>query len=208
MNYIKKNNTILLSVITVASLLVAVVGVTYAYFTASVSGTASSVIVNAQNLAKITYSGGSSVSLQNALPGAVTSPQTITVQASNNGTSSIKYTLKWKDVSNGFNLAGHNDIVYTLKGTSSTGSTGVVAAHNDTTAPTSDSIIGSGTIKPGEKHTYTLTVKFKETGSDQNSLQGKTFSGKIEVIVNDANNNSVYYNSANPSGTSTKPSSS
>lgn len=204
MNYIKKNNTILLSVITVASLLVAVIGVTYAYFTATVTGSGSSIVVDAQKLATITYTNGGAVSLKNALPGAVSPTQTITVSASNSGTSSIKYTLRWTGVSNNFSSS---DLVYTLSGSSSSDSTGLVATQTDTTAPTGNVAIGSGTIKPGATHTYKLSLKLKETGSDQNSLQGKSFSGKIEVTTNDTSGSSVYYNSAHPSGTTTKPTS-
>ena len=118
--------------------------------------------------------------------------------------------MKWVGVQNEFATAGHNDITYTLKGAGTNGNTGVVgssAGMEDYTAPTGDSIIGSGTIKPGETHTYTLSVKFKETGSDQTSLQGKKFTGKIEVTTGDESGSSVYYNASNSSGTTSKPTS-
>ena len=56
----RKGNTILLTVIAVATLLVAVVGATFAYFTASVSGneSAKSVIVNAATIGTITFADG------------------------------------------------------------------------------------------------------------------------------------------------------
>ena len=60
---------------------------------------------------------------------------------------------------------------------------------------------------PGETHSYHLTLKFLETYSDQNSNQGKTFTGKIQVTTGDDTTNEYYYNSANPSGTTEEPSS-
>ena len=60
MNETKKGNTVLLTVIAVATLLVAVVGATFAYFTASVAGndTASSVVVKTAQIGTITYTNG------------------------------------------------------------------------------------------------------------------------------------------------------
>lgn len=202
----KKGNTVLLTIIAVATLLVAVVGATFAYFTATVQGNsnASSVIVKAQQLATVTYTNNDTVSLTDALPGSTSDAKTFTVAADEKGTSSIKYTLKWKNVSNTFNS---NDLVYSLSGSSSNDQNGVVAAQTDTPVPTAEQVIGSGTIKPGATHNYTLTVRLKETGSNQDTLQGKEFSGKIEVTTEDESGSTMYYNASNPSGTSSMPAS-
>ena len=180
---------------------------TFAYFTASVTGnqSASSVIVKAQELATITYSNGNEIKLENALPGSTSGAKSFTVKADQKGTASIKYSLKWVNISNTFNTGNNKDLVYTLTSNSSDDSTGVVAQVTEAPVPSSEAIIGSGTIKPGSTHNYTLEVKFKETGSDQTSLQGKTFSGKIEVTTGDESGSSVYYNASNSSGTTSKP---
>ena len=65
--------------------------------------------------------------------------------------------------------------------------------------------IGSGTIAPGETHTYKFKVTFKETYSDQSTNQGKSFGGKINVTTGDTG--TTYYNNEHPTGTTTKPSS-
>jgi hypothetical protein len=64
-----KTNTLLLTVIGVATLLVAVIGATFAYFTATIGGQESSttITVGAGTLA-INYSGGAAVDLQNVIP--------------------------------------------------------------------------------------------------------------------------------------------
>ena len=67
--------------------------------------------------------------------------------------------------------------------------------------------IGTGTLAPGEKHNYKFTIRFKETGSDQNSNQNKSFKGQLQVSTGDEDGSSMYYNASNPEGTTSEPSS-
>lgn len=201
MNETKKGNTVLLTVIAVATLLVAVVGATFAYFTASVAGndTASSVVVKTAQIGTITYTNGNEVKLDNAYPGATSETKTFTVAADTSATANVNYSLNWTNVTNGF--VNKEDLVYTLTGTNSdTANTTTLVTKTNEVAPSANTLIGSSVLKPGETHTYSLTVNFKETGSDQNANQGKSFTGKIEVSTGD------YYNDANQSGTTTAPS--
>ena len=202
MNETKKGNTVLLTVIAVATLLVAVVGATFAYFTASVAGndTASSVVVKTAQIGTITYTNGNEVKLENAYPGATSETKTFTVAADASATANVNYSLNWTNVTNGF--VNKEDLVYTLTAVSDKSENPgiMISDKSDFTAPESDTLIGNGTLKPGETHSYSLIVTFKETGSDQNANQGKAFTGKIEVSTGD------YYNDANQSGTTTAPS--
>lgn len=202
MNETKKGNTVLLTVIAVATLLVAVVGATFAYFTASVAGndTASSVVVKTAQIGTITYTNGNEVKLDNAYPGATSETKTFTVAADTSATADVNYSLNWTNVTNGF--VNKEDLVYTLTGANSDASntTTTLVTKTNEVAPSANTLIGSSVLKPGETHTYSLTVKFKETGSDQNANQSKSFTGKIEVSTGD------YYNDANQSGTTTAPS--
>ena len=202
MNETKKGNTVLLTVIAVATLLVAVVGATFAYFTASVAGndTASSVVVKTAQIGTITYTNGNEVKLDNAYPGATSETKTFTVAADTSATANVNYSLNWTNVTNGF--VNKEDLVYTLTGANSDASytTTTLVTKTNEVAPSANTLIGSSVLKPGETHTYSLTVKFKETGSDQNANQSKSFTGKIEVSTGD------YYNDANQSGTTTAPS--
>lgn len=202
MNETKKGNTVLLTVIAVATLLVAVVGATFAYFTASVAGndTASSVVVKTAQIGTITYTNGNEVKLDNAYPGATSETKTFTVAADASATANVNYSLNWTNVTNGF--VNKEDLVYTLTGANSDASntTTTLVTKTNEVVPSANTLIGSSVLKPGETHTYSLTVKFKETGSDQNANQSKSFTGKIEVSTGD------YYNDANQSGTTTAPS--
>ena len=206
----KKGNTVLLTVIAVATLLVAVVGATFAYFTASVTGnnTASSIIVKTAEIGNITYKTGNEIKMENALPGD-TKNLTFTITASNSSTSNIPYAIGWKNVSNTFTNSS-KDLVYTLSHTGENVGT-YVTVTNEQPCPTKEGLIGdashqAGSLPAGKTHSYTLTVTFKETYSDQNSDQGKHFYGKLEVTTG-GSAGTLYYNSANSTGTATKPSS-
>ena len=99
----KKGNTMLLTVIAVATLLVAIVGATFAYFTATVQGndTASSVIVNTAALGTVTYTNGNELNIPNALPGAQASVK-FTIAQSAIANVDVDYTISWVNVTNTF----------------------------------------------------------------------------------------------------------
>ena len=205
----KKGNTILLTVIAIATLLVAVVGATFAYFTATVTGNegASSVIVNTANLGTVTFQDGSEeVKLENALPGASIT-RTFTISTDTKNSYGLTYGVQLVEISNGIT---NSELVYTLKGTKQTDNGGTLIAGTEEESLQEDKTIsnsgtmnlGSGVIKPTETHKYTLIIKFKETGLDQNSNQNKLFSAKINITNGP---NETYYNDANKSGTTIKP---
>ena len=168
----KKGNTVLLTIIAVATLLVAVVGATFAYFTATVTGndTASSVLVTTAKIGTITYENGQELKLENALPGSEKSID-FTIKSDTTSTDGVRYSIKWVDVTNDFTTT--SDLVYTLNGQIETGSKGGTLVNTATTeqeVPANPNTIGSGILMPGETHKYTLKVTFKETYSDQNIL--------------------------------------
>lgn len=176
-----KGQTIFLSVVGIATLLVAIIGATFAWFSATVSGnnTASSVIVETATIG-ITYTNGNEIKLQNALPGA-TDTKTFTVAAADGSTIDQTYKINWNITT--FDFANKADLVYALTGTPDGDGTAVNKSETAMPTTTGVSEIGSGTLKPDETHSYSLTVTFKETGSNQNANQGKSFAGKIEVTA-------------------------
>ena len=169
-----KGQTIFLSVVGIATLLVAIIGATFAWFSATVTGNddAKSVIVNAATLG-ITYTNGDEIKLDKAVPG---DSETKTFTVENTSEVATGYKLGWEDVTNDF--VTQSDLVYSIS-SSSDGATSV----SETTCPSADGDISGATttIAAGATHTYSMKVEFKETGSNQNSNQGKKFAGKIEV---------------------------
>lgn len=209
----KKGNTILLTVIAIATLLVAIVGATFAYFTATVTGNdeAKSVIVSTAQLGSVTYTNGNELKIENGYPGAYSNEITFTV-ASTNNTVPIAYSINWVIAAANNTFVDKTDLVYSLTGTSSNGGTVVSLTSPETLpdgkkylqVPASSSAIGTGSLAAGgDTHTYTMQVHFKETADDQNDNQGKSFMGKIEVAT--SSDNGPYYTDSAKNGQDTIP---
>lgn len=201
----KKENTILLTIVSVATFVVALAGATFAYFTARVSGNdeASSVVVNTAQIGTITFETTNEIKLEDAYPGITSNELEFSVAADDKSTTNVKYALVWDQIDNQF--VEQSDLVYTLSGSSNNeDSNGLVPNVNEVQVPNTKATIGVGSLSPKETHTYRLSVKFKETGSNQNANQGKSFTGKIQVTTGD--DQETYYNDQNKEGTSEKPS--
>lgn len=190
-----KGQTIFLSVIGIATLLVAIVGATFAWFSATVQGNenASSITVTAATIASVVFAEQNTIAVTAALPGwsdtknfTVTRPAGSTINQ--NYTVSLSYTND-----------GITDLYYTLTKNGTPGTETQINAASATI--TLDS--GSFTLATQEVNTYALLIHFKETGIDQNTQQGKAFAGLIQVAVDGGTN--VYYNNSNPTGTPTMP---
>ena len=185
----EKKNVIFLSVIAVATLLTAVVGTTFAYFTATVSGneSANNVKVSTDTLA-VTYAQTSSISQSNWVPGKSASMRFTVANNSNNAT---KFNLVWDaGVTNTVaDAADAKDITYTLYSCTSaedaTCTTKLVTAAQlpAANAASTTAIPEAAALTVAAKGTnyYKLTVDFAETNKEQNSLQGKSFGGTIIV---------------------------
>ena len=108
-----KNNTILLTVIAIATLLVVVTGATFAYFAAVVRGNenASSIIITASETGQtLTLGGGEQVNLTNIYPkgtaaGSEWVTKNVTLSSSaTNSTGTSKYTFTMSSAVNGFDF--------------------------------------------------------------------------------------------------------
>lgn len=94
------------------------------------------------------------------------------------------YSLFWDVVKNEID---DSNFVYTLKGSSMKDGVTVplddknklVEMSSNTRIPSASQRIGTGMINTGVVHSYVLTVKFLESGDNQNALQGKKFEAKI-----------------------------
>lgn len=106
------------------------------------------------------------------------------------------YTLFWEITKNEINNDTSQNFVYTLSGVSEKDGVEVgmsdknklVNVSSNRRVPSISESIGSGMINTGVTHKYVLTVKFLESGTNQNDLQGKKFEGKI-VAKGDPNIN-------------------
>ena len=155
-----------------AIILLVCIGVTYAYFTAIVKGneTAKGAVANTGTMA-IELDGTTLVGAESIYPGA-TITTNFTVE--NTGTLPVTYAITMIDVYN--NFLNKDELVYSITSTNGGG------IKTETVAPsTNGKIISPIIIEPGVVQEYTLTIHFKETTGNQNSNQGRTFTGKIQI---------------------------
>lgn len=205
----EKKNTILLTIIAVATLLVGVVGATFAYFTATVNTKNeenSTTNIKTSTLVSAAMDFGSLVTSNNALPG-YKALKTVTVKgAGNAGDQPVSAIITLTPNVTGFN----NHVKYSLykvktkdistKGVTCTESKPVAGnkTYDEMTCDTSraGSAIASGTfngttpvttkvnVAYNDDDTYYLVVEYEnELNADQNSEQGKAFSVAINFTA-------------------------
>lgn len=192
MTNLTKKNTILLTIISFATLIIAICGATFAYFTAKVRNdtTNKEIVIKSAQIGTVNFITTNEIRLENAYPGATSNKLEFSISSDDDASSDVKYNLNWSDILNDF--VNKNDLVYTLTAVSDKSENPgiMISDKSDFTAPESDTLIGNGTLKPGETHSYSLIATFKETGGDQNVDQGKTFIGKIQASLVDSSDDS------------------
>ena len=196
-------NTVLLTVIGVATLLVALVGATFAYFTATVNNDSNqSVVVTTGQAVALSYRTQGQIALENVVPGtAATQTSTFTVinpakvsdeaNAADN-TVNYSYDLTFKVDANGLRTNPGDELKITITQTSSvnnrkselaSGWTDKVFTDGASTAAANAQfvVVDDQTIAPGETQTYSIVVNFNDLGKGDNTNAGKSFSGHIDI---------------------------
>lgn len=184
----EKKNMVFLSVIAVATLLTAVVGTTFSFFTATATPEDQKdykdTTINTATLG-VVYAQDSAINLANAVPGATAN---YTLSVHNNGNVAIDFNLVWKNVTNtiaAVDTAG--DVTYKIEscGTDASCASSPTVVQAETKLPEagSETITGASrlTIGAGATNYYRVTVTIKETNAQQNNLQGKSFSGQVQI---------------------------
>lgn len=183
-----KGQTIFLSIIGIATLLVAIIGATFAWFSISVQGNedAKPIIMNTATLGTVSFEDGSEISLTNIFPTLVPTTKTFKVENTTEGaTETLKYNIYLDVTNNTLTPYAEGYFTHSLNGVSSNNGT-VAMPVIDTEVPTTRTLIGSGVLNGVDSHTYTYSIIFKESNTNQNAAQGKTFSGRIQVeLVNE-----------------------
>ena len=172
-----KDNKILFGTF-IALLLLLTTGLSYAYFSASISGNenAKNVVVEAGTL-KLTYTDGPAINAQYIKPGWSTTKE---VSVKNNGTLNTNYNVIWQSLTN---TITNNELVLSAT-CQRLNASGTVegTCESISQAPISDMTIAKKiSIESGITHKYTFTILFKETNTNQNYNQGKKFSGVLGI---------------------------
>ena len=172
-----KDNKILFGTF-IALLLLLTTGLSYAYFSASISGNenAKNVVVNAGTLSLV-YTDGPEIKVENIRPGWSTTKE---VSVKNNGTLDANYNVIWQTLTN---TITNNELVLSAT-CQRLNASGTVegTCESISQVPVSDMTIAKKiNIESGFTHKYTFTILFKETNADQNNNQGKEFNGVLGI---------------------------
>ena len=165
----KKRIVIFILIIIVA----AVMGFSFAYFSAIIRGNETSRDVNTQlgDRPTIELDGTTIIDLGEVFPG---DSKSINFSVKNLGSATAVYNLDIINVVNTF--VDTSDLVYTITSTNSGGTKSQSEAPLDTTR-----LINDITIEGGQTQEYTMTFTFLETNDSQNDNAIATFSGKIQI---------------------------
>ena len=159
-------------------LLIMTAGLSYAWFSASISGNenAKNVVVEAGTL-KLTYTDGPAINAQHIKPGWSTTKE---VSVKNNGTLDTNYNIIWQSLTNEIT----NDemvISATCQRLNSAGTVEGTCESISQAAVRDMTIAKRVSIESGITHKYTFTILFKEINADQNTNQGKKFNGVLGI---------------------------
>ncbi len=181
-----KGQSIFLSIIGIATLLVAIIGATFAWFSINVSGNENpaNIGLTSPNLGQVNFNDGVTIDIKELVPGS-TSTKTFTIgQTDPAATGQIKYNIVLNVESNTLTPNADGQFVYSLSGTGNTNG-GTLAKVESKEVPTESTIIGSGVIEGYEVHTYEYTIGLNYIDADQNAAQGKEFNGYLSVQIAD-----------------------
>ena len=166
------------TIIVVASLLVVVLSVTLAYFTAQIIGKGKNVTINSADLKIIFTDSDGSISGTNIEPGKWNVTKTFTIENKSNET--YKYNIVIQDLVNTFVTNGY--LQYKI--TSTNGGYNMTEFKDVPKSETAkDTILAySASIDVGVTQTYTVEFIYKNDESvDQSDDMGKTLSGKLFI---------------------------
>ena len=158
-------------------LLILTIGTTYAFFTTNILGNsdAKSTQVYA-GIMSLKLDGTTITSADGMYPGA---SHTIEFSVENTGTLTTTYELDMKEVYNDLN---NSYMVYTITKNDE-------LVKEETVVPQIDDVLlPAVVIAPQEIENYKLTITYKNSDSLQNSDEGKSFSGRVQISGIDSSN--------------------
>ncbi len=186
-----RKQKIIVSVVGITIVLLALLGLTYAYFLTRIQGNTNnkSISVTTADL-KLVYGDGSDgvIGGENILPSDTVYTKTFTVK--NEGNANVEYGVYLIDVINTFERV--DDIKYTLNCTSD-GTITCNEVTTETTFPNGISQLITNEIEPKKTHTYTFKFTYKDTNTDQSVDMGKVLQAKIQIFGKNSNGEFMPY---------------
>jgi len=190
-----RKNKIIVSIVGITIVLLALLGLTYAYYLTRIQGNtnANSISITTADL-KLEYSEGedSNISLTGLMPGQDIPVKTFTV--TNSGNSKVDdYVVAIIDVINTLSRTG--DLTYTLtceeynaddeKVGDCNGVSNELNSEYGPSYPTHPTAIVLNSIEEGYRHEYSLKLNYVNlTNVDQSDDMGSTIAGKVQIYGN------------------------
>ena len=176
-----KQQKIIVSIVGITIVLLALLGITYAYYLTRIEGNTNtnSISVTTANLSLVYGDGTTKILTSDTLlmPGEFEGTKDFTV--TNNGNASVTYGVILEDMINP--LTRPEDMKMTLSCSSSI-ENDICSGLEEMNLPSTNEFLVENTIEVGETHTYELKLRYIEAGVDQSIDMGKTISGKVNII--------------------------
>ena len=179
-----KGQTIFLSIIGIATLLVAIIGATFAWFNVTLNddNPDNGIVVTTASLSSITFEDGAQIDATGIFPGT-TKTKTFTIsQTDPSATESVSYDIKLNVISNSLSPVANGAFVNSLSGKGNSNGGTLVKVDNQV-VPTESTVLGSGILVGYESHEYTYSITWNEIDEDQSEGLDKSFSGYISAVL-------------------------
>ena len=186
-----RKQKIIVSVVGITIVLLALLGLTYAYFLTRIQGNTNEKSINVTTAdLKLVYGDGSDgvIGGENILPSDTVYTKTFTVK--NEGNANVEYGVYLIDVINTFERL--DDIKYTLNCTTD-GTITCNEVTTETTFPSGIKQLITNEIEPKKTHTYTFKFTYKDTNTDQSIDMGKTLQAKLQIFGKNSNGEFMPY---------------
>lgn len=174
------NKRLLVIVLSITTIIIAMVGASFAWFTATVKNVNGnqSIKITTAVLEGVTFQASDNLAIINALPGDST--ETTFTITNPNASANARYSLKFvTDVNDFTNEAGDNQLVVTITGGDIV--TPIVLDFTNGEMKEDKQIITNIELNPKESDVYHALLEFRNIDSNQISNQEKTFVGHIEI---------------------------
>ena len=186
-----RKQKIIVSVVGITIVLLALLGLTYAYFLTRIQGNTNEKSINVTTAdLKLVYGDGSDgvIGGENILPSDTVYTKTFTVK--NEGNANVEYGVYLIDVINTFERL--DDIKYTLNCTTD-GTITCNEVTTETTFPSGIKQLITNEIEPKKTHTYTFKFTYKDTNTDQSIDMGKVLQAKLQIFGKNSNGEFMPY---------------
>lgn len=173
----KNNKNKRLLIILGVIIVLAFIGLTYAYFVGKVTSSGGNVTAISKDI-KLTFSDNDTINVSNIEPGWSTI-KTISVQ--NTGSNAVTYDIVWTNITN--NFIDKSDLVYS---STCTGSGCKTLSETEIPWSGTNQIVSEYiTIPANTTQTYTITFRFLETNKVQDLNLYKTLNGRLGLKISD-----------------------